>query len=299
MPNLIQPQIYQFELGNFEVTNILDGKVIRNGLANKFAEDQPIARVQELALRQQIDAERFEHPFTPTLINTGNHLVLFDTGNGNLRHGVGVGDFSGMPESNLCKHLASIGYRPEDIDIVVITHGHPDHIGGLMIEDQPVFKNARYVFGADEFNYWTRGENIRERRKINRELFMKLAAPLAEKSTFINPGDEVVPGINAIDASGHSFGQIAYHIESSGKQLVIWADVAIHYIVSLQRPDWFVDVDDDKEKAVVTRRRILDMVATDKLWAIGYHMPFPAVGFVEKVQDHYRWNPVGYQLNLP
>jgi len=293
-----RPQIYRFKLGAFEVTNILDGVFWRDGMHPRFGANQPLAAAQALAQANRIDATRFEHPFVPTLVDTGRELILFDTGNGGLARGVGVGDFSkNLPPGDLAALLPAAGYRVEDVDVVVITHGHPDHIGGLVTDGKPTFPNARYVFGAAEFDFWRRGENVREARKINRELFMKIAAPFGDKATFLDPGGELVPGIRAVDAAGHSPGLIAYHLESEGARALIWADTVIHYVMSLQRPDWTVDVDDDKDKAVATRKRILDMVATDRLWAIGYHMPFPSVGFVEATSEGYRWVPASYQLN--
>jgi glyoxylase-like metal-dependent hydrolase (beta-lactamase superfamily II) len=91
---------------------------------------------------------------------------------------------------------------------------------------------------------------------------------------------------------------MAYHVESQGKQLLIWADTCGHYVVSLQRPQWFLDVDDDKAKAAATRRRILDMVTRDRLFVAGFHMPFPGLGWVERFGIAYHWVPVGYQFNL-
>jgi glyoxylase-like metal-dependent hydrolase (beta-lactamase superfamily II) len=294
-----RPQIYRFKLGGFEVTNILDSTIVREGVHPRFGANQQAQAVHDLARANRLDGARFEHPFAPTLVDTGRELILFDTGNGELARGVGVGNFKGhLPDGELTALLPAAGYRAEDVDIVVITHGHPDHIGGLTANGAPAFPNARYVFGAAEFDFWRRGDNVREARKVNRELFMKLAAPFAEQATFLKPGDEVVPGIRAVDAAGHSPGLMAYHLESEGQRLLIWGDLVINYVFSLQRPSWQVDVDDDKERAAATRQRILDMVATERLWAIGFHMPFPSVGFVERAEGGYRWVPASYQLNM-
>lgn len=244
-----------------------------------------------------IDTGRFEHPYIPTLINTGRELVLFDTGNGALSR-----EYEPLakrlPPGQLVAQLAKAGYRPEDVDVIVSTHGHPDHIGGLMEGGRLVFPKARYVFGAAEFDFWKRGENVREARKFNRELFVKICVPLADRSTFVKPGDEVAPGIHAVGAAGHSPGLMAFHVESEGKRFMITADTCTQYVMAVQRPDWYFDMDDDKDRAVATRRRILDMLATDRLFFVGFHFPFPGIGWIERSQGGYRWVPVSYQLNL-
>jgi glyoxylase-like metal-dependent hydrolase (beta-lactamase superfamily II) len=292
-----QPAIYRFGFGSFEMTAVLDSKVIREGLYPSFGREHPAEEAQALCRANRIDPSRYEHPFIPTVINTGRELVLFDTGNGALRreHEQLRGR---LPDGQLVERLAQSGHKPEDIDVVVLTHGHPDHIGGLTEGGKPVFPKARYVFGAAEFDFWKRGENVRDARKFNRELFVKIAVPLAERSSFIGPGDDVVAGIRAIDAAGHSPGLMAYHIESEGKRLLIWADTCIHYVMAIQRPEWHIDVDDDKERAVATRKRILEMVSSDDVFVAGFHMPFPGIGTVEKSAGGYRWVPVSYQLNL-
>jgi glyoxylase-like metal-dependent hydrolase (beta-lactamase superfamily II) len=297
MQGEMQPAIRRFKLGEFEVTIIMDSKVIRQGLTPSHGGSSMGGEVQALAQANHIESGRYQHPFTPMLINTGVELVLLDTGNGALSRE--HEQFRGrLPEGQLLSHMREAGYRAEDVDVVVITHGHPDHIGGLVESGKPVFPNARYVFGAAEFDFWTRGENVRAERKFNRELFVKIAKPLSDRATFINPGDNVVSGIGAIDASGHSPGMLAFLVESNGKRLLNWADACGHYIISVQRPDLHLDVDDDKDMAAATRMRLLDLAATDGLLVAGYHMPFPAIGYIERKQRGYRWVQHGYQLDI-
>lgn len=290
------PEVSRFRLGGFEIVSIMDGAIVRSTLQQRFAVNGDEAEVAAVAAAHRLDPARFQHPFVMTLIDTGREVILFDTGCGELNAGIGIGDFSAaLPPGHLISLVGKAGYRPEDIDVVVLTHGHPDHVGGMMLSGKAAYPNARYVMGAKELDFWVKGD-VRPARKLHREVFMKLAYPLADKARLIGPGDNVVAGIRAVDAAGHSPGQLAFHVESEGQRLLMWADVAIHYAVSLANPGWQADVDDDKELAVTARRRILDMVATERIWAMGTHMPFPSLGWVERAGSGYRWVPMSYQL---
>jgi len=288
MLGVLRPSVYRFKFGGFELTTFLDGVNHRDGPYPLFNAGGDAAEVEALALANRLPPTRMEHGYVPCLLDTGTELILFDTGNGEARPGLG----------HLRRLMGEAGYAPEDVDIVVLTHCHPDHIYGLVAGDALAFPNARYVFGRKEFDFWKRGENIPEQRKSNREDFMRICVPLADRATFLDPGGEVVSGIAAVEANGHSAGHMAYHIESEGRRLLLWGDTFNHYVASLQRPGWRVAVDDDKDTAVETRKHILDMVLTEKLFVVGFHMPFPSVGFVEPAGEGGRWVPVTYQFNL-
>ena len=297
MKGPLRPTLYRFKLGNFEMMNVLDSFAVREGLGNIYGGGSAPGEAAELAKANNIDPDKFEHPFVPAVINTGKQVVLFDAGNGTLARDNEA--LKGrIPDGHLVARLAEAGYKPEDIDIVCLTHCHPDHIGGLMSAGKIVFPNARYVVAAAEFDYWKKNEGISEARKPTQMQFMKLMAPLADKCTFIKPGDEVVSGIRAVDAAGHSAGLTAYHIESAGKNLLLWADTCLHYVCGVQRPEWTIGFDDNPQKAVETRKRILSMVSAEKMMVVGFHMPFPSIGWIDKAGGGYRWIPAAYQMNL-
>ncbi len=262
------------KLGGFEVTTLLAGNRTVEEPQNIFglnASPEEFAAASEAANIPTAAAQFF---FTPTLINTGSELVLFDTG---------------LNAAGITAALAGAGYAPDQVDIVVITHMHGDHIGGLSGDDGVTFPNARYVTGAAEFDHWAAAGN---------EGFDAKVAPLAEQTTMINGGDTVVSGVEAVEAFGHTPGHMAYRVESDGKALLIGADFANHYVWSLAHPDWEVSFDTDKAAAAATRKSLLGMLAAEKMPFIGYHMPFPALGYVEERDTGFHYVPHSYQLLL-
>jgi glyoxylase-like metal-dependent hydrolase (beta-lactamase superfamily II) len=166
---------------------------------------------------------------------------------------------------------------------------HGDHIGGLGDAGAPTFPNARYVTGETEFDAWATMDN---------EGFETRVRPLSDRMERIAPEAQVLRGITAVEAFGHTPGHMAYRLDSAGQSLLIAADFANHYVWSLAHPDWEVKFDMDKARAAATRRRLLGMLAAERMPFIGYHMPFPAIGYVVQMGDGFAYVPESYQLSL-
>ncbi|MEL6765851.1 MAG: MBL fold metallo-hydrolase [Pseudomonadota bacterium] len=288
---VLRAGVYRFKVGAFEVTSILDGAVQLDGPHPIFGQNVTQDDVAALAAENFLPPSRFEIPFTVTLVNTGSELILFDTGNGDNGRRPAAG--------KLVETLGFLGIQPGDVTHVVITHFHGDHISGLTEGGQPTFPNAAYVFGAAEFDFWSNEDLLFDDAMQSRaQLVQDKVVPFAEQATMIKPGDAVRSGIEAVDNFGHTPGHMAYHLESEGARFMITADSANHYVMSLQRPDWHVRFDMDKEKAAAARKSLFGMIAADKIPFIGYHMPPPAVGYVEPLGQGFRYVPASYQLNL-
>lgn len=286
-----QPAAFKrFSLGDFEVTVLSDGHRIVPGPNNIFGTNTSEEEVSELLKTNYLPVDKMQFTFAPTLVNTGAELVLFDTGNGEGGREGGVGQ--------TLANLKASGYTPEQVTVVVLTHLHGDHIGGLMEAGSPAFPNARYVIGQAEYDFWSSEERIGTGAENGHKGVVSKVVPLAEKMSFIGDGEAVVSGITSMAAFGHTPGHMIYGLESGGRKLMLTADTANHFVLSLQRPDWEVVFDTDKAQAAATRKAVFDMVAADRLPFIGYHMPFPSVGFIEKAAEGYRFIPETYQFDL-
>ena len=271
---LSTPPFRRVSLGAFEVTTLLAGSAIRPEPQTIFGLNASAEDFAALSAAARIPADQAQFFFTPTVVNTGAELVLFDTG---------------LNAAATTAALEAAGYSTDMIDLVVITHMHGDHIGGLMAEGAPTFANALYATGRVEFDAWA---------SMGNERFDTHMRPLAEKTTMIEDGHAAFSGHTAMAAFGHTPGHMVHLIESEGQALLIAADFANHYVWSLARPDWEVKFDMDKPAAAATRHRLLDMMATDRLAFVGYHMPWPGIGYVARTDDGYRYEAMSYQLML-
>lgn len=271
-PNAIK---HSFMLGDFEVSTLLAGTRTVEDPQAIFGVNVSPEEFAQVSAANFIPTDKTQFFFTPTVVDTGSELVLFDTG---------------LNAPGIAGALDAAGYTAADIDVVVITHMHGDHIGGLAGEDgSPTFANARFVTGQSEFDHWAAANNDGFEAKVR---------PLAERFEFVGDGGSVATGITAMAAFGHTPGHMVYMLDSGGRQVLLMADLANHYVWSLAYPDWEVRFDMDKAAAAAARRRVLGMAASDRIPIIGYHMPFPALGFVDTRGDGFHYVPASYQMMM-
>ena len=287
-------EIHSFKIGSFECTAVGDGThtyapPIFPPPASLLFVNAPGKRLEQVLSEHSLQAEKWAEwisPYICLVVDTGKHLVLVDTGADGLAPSTG----------RLLQNLRANGIRPEDIDTVILTHGHPDHIGGNTdAQGKVVFPNARYVICRDEWDFWMSEQAELKFDEHSREVLLGYARknlpPIQRQLDLVDYEMEVLPGIKTIAAPGHTPGHMALSIFSEDEQLLCLSDTVLHP-VHLEQPDWYSAVDLDPGQVEATRRSILARAATEKALVHLFHFPFPGLGYVMRKGEAWQWLPV-------
>lgn len=276
---------YRYKAGDFVVTAVWDGF---NPLALKegFVRNATLADVQDTLEAQFLPRETLNITFTPLVLQHAGRTVLIDTGFG--RAGP---DTAGRFPAN----LEAAGIAAGTVTDIVFSHFHGDHVNGLRgAGGELVFANARLHAPRPEWEFWmddARMEQAAEAQRKPFEMLRRIFGGLQDQVTLFAWDEEVVPGVTALDARGHTPGHTAFMIGTGDDRLLMISDVTNHPALFMTHPDWAAAFDMDADEARKTRRRVLDMAASERLRIAGYHLPFPATGYVERQGDGFRFVP--------
>lgn len=265
------PGYYRTMIGTSEVTVLADGFTPLG--AKLFTGDPPAQSV--------LGTDTVKTSVNGWLVNTGDRLILIDSG------GSGLADSLGK----LSHNLLAAGYALDQVDVVLMTHLHGDHCSGLTINGQAMFPNAVVRVAEAELAFWTSAENLAKAPEGMKGQFKLIEAKLkpyrdAGRIQTFRSG-EVVPGVSAEPAVGHTPGHTMFRIASGGSQFLIWGDITHNAALQIPEPSRSIAYDVDPGKAAETRKKVLDQVATDKIAVAGSHLPFPGLGRIIRIGDTY------------
>jgi len=270
------PGFYRFKVGGWTITTVHDG-FFRRPLEG-FVRNAPIAEVQGILAENFMATDTLAVPFTITFAQKDATLVVFDAGNGVTPAAATNGKMIG--------NMAAAGIDPARVTHVIQSHFHGDHINGLLnAANAAAFPNAEIIVPAAEWAWWTEASNESRSPEGQRPQFANVPrrfAPYQGKIRQVAAGVEVLPGITSIPAYGHTPGHTLYRIADGAEQMIFVADITNRPEFMMRRPEWQIVFDFDGDMAAASRRRVLDMLATDRIRVTGYHFPFPANGYVAR-----------------
>ncbi|MDD5300595.1 MAG: MBL fold metallo-hydrolase [Gallionella sp.] len=283
------PGYYRTQLGQFEITALYDGAI---ELDVSLLKNAKAADLQRLLSRMFVGSPKMQTAVNAYLINTGSQLVLVDTGAAKL---------FGPSLGYVLQNMKAAGYEPAQVDTVIITHLHGDHMGGLNdASGQPLFAKAKILVSQADNDFWL-SQKVADGAPAKVQPFFKMARDTAapylasgQWATFTD-GSVLAPGIRAVKANGHTPGHTAYAIESDGQKLLIWGDVVHSHAVQFAKPGVSIEFDIDQKQAIATRRSLMKAMAASKSLVAGMHLPFPGLGHVRaEGKGSYSWVPIEF-----
>ena len=282
------PYFYRFGIGKFQASIVSDGPLALGDPSGTFSgiSKPDIAKAlsdnflapDNVVLEQNV-----------LVLNTGSRLVVFDSG-------MGTSKAFGTTTGRLLASLREAGINPLRVDDIICSHAHIDHVGGIAdARGRKFFPNATVHIAKSDFDFWT------DTTKLNGDLKAFVAharqnlLPYAKQMKFFEDGKEVVPGVQAMAAPGHTVGHTIFIVTSDGKSLAYIADTTHHQILLTERPRTEFAYDTDPKQAVQSRLKVLDMLASQKMPLLAYHFPWPGVGNLAKQGDGFRFFPTSME----
>jgi glyoxylase-like metal-dependent hydrolase (beta-lactamase superfamily II) len=285
------PGVYRIKVGAFEITVLSDGWVPLE--PKVFLGDSDTAA--KLLDRAFLPKDKVATSVNEWVVNTGDNLVLVDAGTSNV---------FAPTLGRMTANLQAAGIDPAAVDVVVLTHMHPDHAGGLLTTEKKIaFPNAAVRVHEAEYAFWT-SQEIYAKAPDEFKPFFDIARqaikPYADagKVAMFRNNAEIVPGLTIMAAPGHTVGHSMVRVSSRGSDLLLWGDIVHNAAIQFPDPERAVTFDTDQAMAVASRKAVFEMVASDRLMIAGSHLPFPGLGHVSKTSAGYMYVAAPWNENL-
>lgn len=290
LPVAPPPGFYVTKVGAVTVVVLCDGELTLPG-GRAFMPNAETAEMERLSKRYHTPADPITVPVNAVLIRSGDELVLIDSGSGTA---------FGPTAGRLAALLGTVGVAPADLTKVVVSHMHPDHVGGLLTTaDAIAFPERPVLIAGTDVTHWfddgakaAAPESFRPFFDMARR-FVDPYRRSTQLQTYVD-GTAIAPGVTVVGLPGHTPGHSGFMIESEGQKLLLVSDLLHHYVFLTRHPEWHFFGDTDGAQAAATRTRLLDMAATDGMRILGAHLPFPGIGYIDRFDGAYAFLPEQY-----
>jgi glyoxylase-like metal-dependent hydrolase (beta-lactamase superfamily II) len=283
------PGYFRLALGDYEVTALFDGY---NDLSPKLLQGMSQSQIRALLARRSIETPGVQTAFNAFLVNTGKQLILVDSG---------AGQCIGATAGQLLANMQAAGYRPEQVDTILLTHLHLDHVCGLVdAQKQPLFTHATVYAAKAEADYWLDPAALAKAPAGAREFF-KIAqdstAPYVAAGRFktFAADQSPLPGlVEATLEAGHTPGSTTYRFTSQNQSIVFMGDLVHNLAVQFEHPQVSIGFDVNSAQAINARQAVFSAAVVSKTWVTAAHLPFPGIGHITAQGKHFQWVPVEY-----